>query len=266
MKPVMINVDDLGLSAPVNEAVVWLAEMGRIHATSFMSQGLIAADIVNKLHKLNIDIGLHLDLTGFNALGSLKKILITSYLHLWQKKVIENHINQQLDKFEDIIGSKPVFIDGHQHVHQFPQISSILINIIEQRYGNNVAIRSTKPIQKDFKARLIYHLGGQAMDRIMQKKHIAHNSAFAGVYNFNTDINALASKWTQWLQAVPEAGAIIMCHPAIPARSWQDKIKNAREQECKWLTSNTFWNCWQEENCYGINWQKFHQCFNNSSL
>nr|WP_303802891.1 ChbG/HpnK family deacetylase [Snodgrassella alvi] len=255
MKPVIINVDDLGLSEPVNEAVIRLAQMQRIQAASYMSQGSISAHAVRELHNLNIDIGLHLDLTGFNCVGSLKHILLNSYLHLWPRTKIQNIINQQLNQFEDTIGQKPDFVDGHQHVHQFPVIRDILIRTLQQRYDNTVAMRITKPVQKNFKALLIYHLGGRALKKILQKENIAHNYAFAGVYDFNADVKQLASKWRQWLGAIPSEGAVIMCHPAIPSTSWHDEIKIAREREWQWLSSDAFSQCWQEMQCYATHWQ-----------
>ena len=255
MKPVIINVDDLGLSEPVNEAVIRLAQMQRIQAASYMSQGSISAHAVRELHNLNIDIGLHLDLTGFNCVGSLKHILLNSYLHLWPRTKIQNIINQQLNQFEDTIGQKPDFVDGHQHVHQFPVIRDILIRTLQQRYDNTVAMRITQPVQKNFKALLIYHLGGRALKKILQKEHIAHNYAFAGVYDFNADVKQLASKWRQWLGAIPSEGAVIMCHPAIPSTSWHDEIKIAREREWQWLSSDAFSQCWQEMRCYATHWQ-----------
>ena len=255
MKPVIINVDDLGLSEPVNEAVIRLAQMQRIQAASYMSQGSISAHAVRELHNLNIDIGLHLDLTGFNCVGSLKHILLNSYLHLWPRTKIQNIINQQLNQFEDTIGQKPDFVDGHQHVHQFPVIRDILIRTLQQRYDNTVAMRITKPVQKNFKALLIYHLGGRALKKILKKENIAHNYAFAGVYDFNADVKQLASKWRQWLGAIPSEGAVIMCHPAIPSTSWHDKIKIAREREWQWLSSDAFSQCWQEMQCYATHWQ-----------
>ncbi len=255
MKPVIINVDDLGLSEPVNEAVIRLAQMQRIQAASYMSQGSISAHAVRELHNLNIDIGLHLDLTGFNCVGSLKHILLNSYLHLWPRTKIQNIINQQLNQFEDTIGQKPDFVDGHQHVHQFPVIRDILIRTLQQRYDNTVAMRITKPVQKNFKALLIYHLGGRALKKILQKENIAHNYAFAGVYDFNADVKQLASKWRQWLGAIPSEGAVIMCHPAIPSTSWHDEIKIAREREWQWLSSDAFSQCWHEMRCYATHWQ-----------
>jgi chitin disaccharide deacetylase len=259
MKPVIINVDDLGMSAAVNEAVLHLAQIGRIQASSFMSLGTIAPDEVAELKKQGIDIGVHFDLTGFADLGSLKQVLIKSYLRAWPEKILQDVINRQLDAFEDKIGSKPVFIDGHQHVHQFPQIRSVLLNIILQRYGTEIAVRSTKSMQHDVKANIIHALGGYQLDKSLVQANITHNHAFAGIYNFNADIKTLQAKWNEWLSSASEQGLLIMCHPAVPSDSWNDEIKSARECEWKWLKSDAFIQCWQQHHCHAFNWRNLRQ-------
>lgn len=259
MKPVMINVDDLGLSPAVNEAVLRLAEMQRIQASSFMSLGTITQDEVAELKKHHIDIGLHFDLTGFAALGGLKQVLFKSYLHVWKKKQLQDVINQQLDAFEDKIGAKPVFVDGHQHVHQFPQIRSVLINTLLRRYGNKIAVRSTKTTQRDIKAKIIHALGGSHLDKSLQRVHIPHNHAFAGIYSFEADKRILESKWNEWLISASDCGLLIMCHPAVPSRLWTDEIKAAREAEWLWLKSEAFALCWQQHQCKKANWHSLLQ-------
>lgn len=259
MKPVMINVDDLGLSPAVNEAVLLLAEMQRIQASSFMSFGTIAPDEVAELKRHHIDIGLHFDLTGFAASGGLKRVLFKSYLHGWKQNKIQDAINQQLDLFEDKIGAKPVFVDGHQHVHQFPQIRSVLINTLLRRYDNTIAFRSTKTTQRDIKAKIIHALGGSQLDKSLQSVHIPHNHAFAGIYSFKADRQILEFKWNEWLASASDSGLLIMCHPAIPSKFWTDEIKAARETEWLWLKSEAFALCWQQHQCQKANWQTLLQ-------
>ena len=62
MKSLIINVDDLGLAPAINQAVIELAQLQRIHSTSFMSLGNIEPDDVKTLQKQSIEIGLHFDL------------------------------------------------------------------------------------------------------------------------------------------------------------------------------------------------------------
>ena len=255
-RPVMINVDDLGLSTAVNDAVIHLAELGRIGASSYMVGGTITDSDINRLNQLNVDIGLHLDLTGIFASalrGSLKSIIIASYLRRLNPMQVSDVIKQQLDGFEERFNRAPIFIDGHQHIHQFPVIREGLIKELTNRYSDEIAkgmlsARVTTPLINDVKSWIIYILGGYAWRKSCQHHRILTNDKFGGVYGFDADRQQLAMLWEKWLQAAPYHTAnltptLIMCHPAVPdnaSHSWQDDIKAAREIEYKWLISEEF--------------------------
>lgn len=255
-RPVIINVDDLGLSTAVNDAVIHLAELGRIGASSYMVGGTITDSDINCLNKLNVDIGLHLDLTGIfpSALrGSLKSIIIASYLRRLDSTQVTSIIKQQLDGFEDRFNRAPTFIDGHQHIHQFPVIREGLIKELTIRYSDEIAkgtlsARVTTPLINDVKSWIIYILGGYAWRKSCQHHQILTNDKFGGVYGFDADRQQLAMLWEKWLQSAPchtanVSPTLIMCHPAIPesrSNSWQDEIKGAREIEYEWLISEDF--------------------------
>ena len=255
-RPVIINVDDLGLSTAVNDAVIHLAELGRIGASSYMVGGTITDSNINRLNQLNVDIGLHLDLTGIfpSALrGSLKSIIIASYLRRLNPMQVSDVIKQQLDGFEERFNRAPVFIDGHQHIHQFPVIRQCLINELTNRYRSEISkgtlsARVTTPLINDVKSWIIYILGGYAWRKSCQHHQILTNGKFGGVYSFDADRQQLAILWKKWLQAAPchtanVSPTLIMCHPAVPesrSNSWQDDIKAAREIEYKWLISDEF--------------------------
>ena len=257
MKKITINVDDLGLSPAVNQAVIQLAQQKRIHSTSFMSLGHIDQQDVIALNSYDIDIGLHFDLTEFGQQGSLKQVLMQSLFYRWSETRLIDHITKQLDAFEEKIGQVPVFVDGHQHVHQFPQIQNLLFKTLEQRYGKKILLRSTKPIQKDFKSYLIYLLGGFRFNQLIQQKKWQSNTDFGGIYGFNADERMLETLWNQWLGQASTQGTVLMCHPAIPDVTWQDSIKTTRELEYKWLSSERFGELWDQHDCRPQFWHDF---------
>lgn len=257
MKKITINVDDLGLSPAVNEAVIHLAKQKRIHSTSFMSLGQIDHQDVITLNACNIDIGLHFDLTEFGQQGTLKQVLMQSLFHRGSNTQIKQHIERQLDAFEEKIGQVPVFVDGHQHVHQFPQIQKVLLTTLEQRYGKKILLRSTKPIQKDFKSYLIYLLGGFRFNQMIQQKNWQSNTNFGGIYGFDANENILEKLWNQWLDQASTQGTVLMCHPAVPNNTWQDSIKTAREREYAWLSSERFGELWEKHDCRPQFWHDF---------
>ena len=253
-KYITINVDDLGLSTAVNQAVIGLAEKKLIQSTSFMSLGHITNDERKQLEQLNVEIGLHLDFTGFAKKGSLGKVLLKSYLHQWSYGELKQLIDDQLSHFEDKIGHAPVFIDGHQHAHQFPQIRDVLLEQIENRYNQKLPIRNTQPIQNDFKAKMIFMLGGRAFEHQLKAKQWKCNQNFAGIYNFEATNEQLQHYWQTWLNLASDHGTVIMCHPAIPSSDWSDEIKSAREAEWHWLNSSAFKMMWDEQRCHAQFW------------
>lgn len=284
-RAVIINVDDLGLSSAVNDAVLHLAESGRIGASSYMVGGTISESEIKALTDLKVDIGLHLDLTGIfpSALrGSLKSIIVASYLRKLDSAQVNDVINQQLDAFEDRFGRAPVFVDGHQHIHQFPTIRQHLVKAISSRYGTSshtsISARVTTPLVNDLKSWIIYILGGKAWRTLCEDHHIATNDRFGGVYGFDATTQELSALWDMWLQKAPHttglspalhtsaidaiphslptnlSPTLIMCHPAVADNHWQDEIKQAREREYDWLMSHQFEELLQRHNVRLVRW------------
>ena len=269
-RSIIINADDLGLSTAVNDAVIHLAELGRIGASSYMVGGTITNSEIKQLKQLNVDVGLHLDLTGIfpsSLRGSLKSIIVASYLRRFSPVQVTDIIKQQLDGFEDRFGHAPVFIDGHQHIHQFPVIRHCLIKELSNRYSNEISqgtlsARVTTPLINDIKSWIIYTLGGYAWRKSCEHNNILTNDKFGGVYGFDADSQQLASLWQQWLKSAPRSTTcssptLIMCHPAVPENgrnNWQDEIKAAREIEFNWLTSNEFEDLLHKYNVKLLRW------------
>lgn len=209
-RAIIINVDDLGLSNAVNDAVIHLAERGRIGASSYMVGGTVSAGDIQRLIDLSVDIGLHLDLTGVfpSALrGSLNSIIVASYLRRLKPAQVTDIIKQQFDAFEDCFGRAPVFIDGHQHIHQFPIIRECLARELSTRYTiedkYSISARVTTPLMHDFKSWTIYKLGGQAWRKLCEDHHIATNTLFGGVYGFDVSRIELEALWEKWLHSAP---------------------------------------------------------------
>lgn len=277
VRNIIINVDDLGLSNAVNDAVLNLAELGRISASSYMIGGSITDSDIKQLDKLKIDIGLHFDLTGVfqsELRGSLKSIIASSYLRRLNPSKVTDVVKQQLDCYEDRFGRAPIFIDGHQHIHQLPVIRYCLADELKKRYASNdlstsISARNTTPLVNDVKSWVIYMLGGLAWRKLCEQNQLATNDLFAGVYNFNVNSRELAALWEKWLnkasshlnltttaKADTTPTTLIMCHPAIPDDSWQDEIKAAREIEYQWMMSEGFASLLEESKVNLIGWSE----------
>lgn len=275
---VIVNVDDLGLSEPVNQAVIDLATKRLITATSYMVGGDIKDASIKTLHHFNIDIGLHLDFTGiFNTTlpRSLPVLIKASYLRRLEADTLLAEIQQQLDKFEDKFNQPPKFIDGHQHVHQFPIIRDCLLNELSNRYDrkeHKIAARVTYPLKHDLKAWKIYCLGGHKWRSLCQQAAVPTNHYFGGVYDFQARNSDLDKLWKSWLSHCPISTinnnnpsskcnlaterpvSVIMCHPARTDDHWNDEIKEAREQEYNWMTSGALKRLYNTYNVKLTHW------------
>ncbi|WP_169391589.1 MULTISPECIES: ChbG/HpnK family deacetylase [Psychrobacter] len=233
-RAIIINVDDLGLSTAVNSAVLRLAGRGLVGATSFMAGGVLSTDEVQALDNFKVDVGLHVDFTEIfptHLKRDLPALIRASYLRQLNTKLITEVIRQQFDAFEAIFQRAPVFIDGHQHIHQLPIIRQCLMNELVARYGQAAAAkhptikavlpraRVTTPLIKDAKSQIIYRLGGKAWQQLCEGHQVATNDYFAGVYDFKAERHELKALWQQWLSAAPTtnylAAGLHMCQPDL---------------------------------------------------
>jgi len=86
---------------------------------------------------------------------------------------------------------------------------------------------------------LIERTGGRALQKLLEAKHIRHNWALLGVYDFrDADYRRLVRGW---LAAAPPRGGLVFCHPNDGRASGaDDAIADARRREAAYLASATF--------------------------
>jgi len=148
-RKLIINSDDFGLHKSVNEAIEIAHNKGMLTSASLMVNGDYFDDAVAiaKRHK-KLGIGIHLTLNGEKAVAPPGKIyslinkngiLRESHIELFKKillrKVRVEHIaaesEAQIKKFIQS-GLIPTHLDSHRHVHLFPPIYAVLIEIFKK--------------------------------------------------------------------------------------------------------------------------------------
>jgi chitin disaccharide deacetylase len=256
-KSICIALDDFGLHAGVNEACLNLALAKRISAVGCMVgapawQG--GSKLLKQINLPQLDVGLHLDFTEYplrpNFRSSLMMLIGKCYTGSIQSSVIRDEICAQLDAFENSMNRQPVYVDGHQHIHQLPRISSLLLDELAKRYReNSVWLRSTlygtPKVRSDsfhlietVKPRVIFQLGGHQFTQMLSNNGFKSNGRLLGVYDF-TDANARYSTLMQyWLQAA-KTGDLLMCHASATVNP-NDGIGDARLAEYSYLNSEAF--------------------------
>lgn len=256
LKGILICADDYGLHPDVDRAIVDLAQAGRLSATSVLVDASGLRERASWLKGLNLDVGLHLNLTervgnlaDEDIEPSLGRLIVACYTRKVVPAWVSHAIIRQFDAFESLFGRLPDYVDGHQHVHQLPVVRTALIAELQKRCGNvrrKPWIRSTRAtrgllatgMRQWFKSLVIESLGARVTERLAVSAGFACNRGFAGVYDFTRPAMPYGDLMQRWLDTC-ETGSLIMAHPSRSVLSG-DPVGQARLTEFQVLASDNF--------------------------
>jgi chitin disaccharide deacetylase len=263
---ICVALDDFGLHAGVNEACLNLALAKRVSAVGCMVGAPAwrgGSELLKQIELPQLDVGLHLDFTEHplrtNFRSSLMMLIGRCYTGSIKSSVIRDEICAQLDAFENAMNRQPVYVDGHQHIHQLPRISNVLLDELSKRYReNSVWLRSTLyttpkvrsdcfSLVESVKPRVIFQLGGPQFTKRLSNDGFKSNGRLLGVYDF-TDSKARYSTLMQYWLQVAKTGDVLMCHASAIVNPF-DGIGDARLAEYSYLNSDAFENELDLHNC-----------------
>jgi chitin disaccharide deacetylase len=267
MKPaaerhIIICADDYGIAPAVDAAIRDLIGKRRINAASVMvvapsfdraaaaSLREVAADAAGAA------IGLHVTLTApfrplserfaplrHGAFLSLGAMLRGAHLRALQPELLTTEILRQFEAFAAAFGRPPDFVDGHQHVHLFPQVRDAFLRVTKDaapaawvRQCGRLAARKRFG---DHKALLLDGFS-RRFRRLAAAHGIATNPAFAGTYSFRSGAD-YTRLFATFLDGMPDGG-LIMCHPGRVDAELErlDKLTELREREYAFFSAETF--------------------------
>jgi predicted glycoside hydrolase/deacetylase ChbG (UPF0249 family) len=254
IKNIIICADDFGYNTAVSSGIINLLNIGTVNATSCMVNMPACQAEMSRLKvevTTKVDVGLHLNftegksltnctaLTGTdNNFTNLNSALIKSHLKLLNYDDIYREIKTQIELFKQYYGQKPDFIDGHQHVHQFPTIRTALL----QAYSdlnlkeNHTYIRSVKYMKggTSVKKKIIQMTGSSQLHSKISKLNIPTNTTFSGAYNFSKAEN-YRNTIIKAYKNITNKG-LIMCHPGLSSPE-RDLLNNSRQIEYAYFSS-----------------------------
>jgi hypothetical protein len=250
-RPLILCADDYGMSAPVSEAIIALAQVGALSATSAMvlsPRWAADAQALKPLAK-QLDVGLHLDWTSAFAQAaghgqSLPVTMARAAAGAWRTEAVRTAIERQFDAFEAHWQAPPDHIDGHQHVHQMNGIRQVLLEVLARRYPHQqqhrpwVRLSQVPTALHTVKSAIVAAWGARALQRALAASHWPAAPWLAGMYDFAGTPERYAQLMHTWLQHSP-AGTVIMCHPASSLDTG-DAIGAARVREFAHLSSPDF--------------------------
>lgn len=252
MKRVVLCADDYGQANNISQGIRLLLTAKRLSAVSalvnlpdWMKHAVLLIPFAD-----TIDIGLHFNLTAGkplslefqarygNSLFSLPQLMVMSLLRKLDQRAILYELRAQISAFMAHTGFLPDFIDGHQHVHQFPGVAEALLQVYRAELPPNTYVRTICAGKRfSFKRNLIAKWGGSRFQLALTEANIPHNSSFSGIYRFSQAKNY--REHFQKFLAETTDGGIIMCHPGLIGDD-NDPLKKVRQQEYDYLNSEFF--------------------------
>lgn len=270
LRTIRICADDYGLAPGVNRAILDLLDAGRINATSVMvlpasfDAAAVAALDAIRTRRPTIHVGLHVTLTApFAAMTAgwpspgrrfmpVKETLMASLARRLDAGALAAEIRAQFEAFEAAFGRPPDFIDGHQHVHLFPQIRDAVL--LAAREGAPLAWLRQCGRAGSWTGRfadrkgLLLDMLSVAFRRRAARAGIATNTAFAGTYDFDGDAD-FAALFPRFLDSLPDGG-LAMCHPGFVDAELErlDPLTGLREREYAYFMTDSFPRMLAEKN------------------
>jgi predicted glycoside hydrolase/deacetylase ChbG (UPF0249 family) len=173
-------------------------------------------------------------------------MLARALLHQLDRPALYAEIAAQIRMFVHEFGRVPDFIDGHQHVHIFPQVREALFTAA-QELAPDAWIRQCGRIGP--LAGRISNPKGLVLDLLSKRFRaratalgVTTNPAFAGTYTFN-DSADFAALFPRFLEGLPDGG-LVMCHPGeVDAELRRlDPLTMLREKEYAYFSGDAFPN------------------------
>ena len=259
---IWLCADDYGISRSVNAAIRELIEHGRLNSTSVMTAAphFDAAE-AKSLDALNSGVtratlGLHVTLTGpFKPLSEgfrplshghflpLNKMMRAAMTRRLDPALLVIEIAAQVEAFVMAFGRPPDFLDGHQHVHLFPQVRDAMLKVAAQaapRAWVRQCGRARGAERLHLKKELVLDVLSLDFRRKARRLGVATNPAFAGAYDFDGK-RKFASLFPRFLTGLPDGG-LIMCHPGFVDAELKrlDPLTHQREHEFAYFNSDEF--------------------------
>jgi hypothetical protein len=259
---IWLCADDYGISRSVNAAIRELILRGRLNATSVMTAAPhFDAEEAAALDELNSGtrraaLGLHVTLTGpfkplsdgFRPLGHghflpLNKMMRAAMTRRLTVERLTIEVATQVEAFVMAFGRPPDFIDGHQHVHLFPQVRDAVLKVAAEAAPDAWLRQCGRPRaagRRKSRKELVLDVLSLGFRRKARRVGVATNPAFAGAYDFHHEPD-FAKVFPRFLAGLPDGG-LVMCHPGFVDAELKrlDPLTEQREREFAYFNSDDF--------------------------
>jgi len=270
IQKIFLHADDFGNSFHISETIYKCFKRGSLSSTSIIVNSDDLDDSIKLIKDKKIRKVLHLNIAEGKSVSNKKFQYLSDenshFFRTWQgfvfeyyclsnkkkrdiiKSEIKEEFKNQILLYCNKLQTKEINIDSHQHYHEIPFITDILIELKNEMDINILNIRVTKEkffwaisSLNDFKNYLginffVHFLLNFLATKVIKKfdkENIKYNDAFIGVL-FSGDMTLKAIK--KGLEKVKNANEIeILLHPGYISE--EEKMRFDNNQFKRWYTS-----------------------------
>lgn len=231
----IVMADDFGIGMPTSRAILDLAEQGIVKAAVLLVNSPFAEEAIRAWRDRGCkpELGWHPCLTldrpvcppdtvqslvGADGLfHPLGRFLLRLFCGRIQPAEVRAEFAAQEQRFCELVGGPPAFVNGHQHVHAFAPIGTVLAELLCRRQPLPYIRRVSEPwsmlasIPGARVKRAFLSWVGRRAARLLDRQGFPGNDALAGITNpaFVADPEYL----TRWLARIPGRTVELACHP-----------------------------------------------------
>ncbi len=249
-KRLIVNADDFGFTADVNEGILEAHTQGILTSTTLMANG-DAFDHAVRLAREHpgLDVGCHLALVGGNSVLAPDRALPASVAQLLgaivsRRMPIQEELAAQVNRIL-AAGIQPSHLDTHKHTHLAPPVLDAVARLSEEfripwvRRPFDLprtAARGAAPWLKRTTSDGLRFLSAR-FERVLRRHHCRTTDHFAG---FQLTGRFRAAELVRLIRSLPPGLTEFMCHPGKcgPAlRAARTRLKESRAEELAALTA-----------------------------
>jgi hypothetical protein len=233
-RSLLVIADDFGIGPETDRGILDCAQRGLLSGTVLLVNSVHATAAVDAWRRLGrpVEIGWHPNLTldapilgsrvpsligpngNFLRLGVFLRRLLTGQV---AHAEIEAELRAQRDRFVELVGQLPTFVNSHQHVAVFPPVGRILVGLLAEQSPLPIVRRVCEPRGAFRKVpgarvkRMTLGMLGQRYARLQAEKGFPGPSWLLGI----TDPAWVRNPdyFPRWLRSTEESDVELMVHP-----------------------------------------------------
>jgi predicted glycoside hydrolase/deacetylase ChbG (UPF0249 family) len=242
-RQLVVNADDFGFTADVNEGIVEAHRRGILTATTLMANGAAFDDALRLARETpTLDIGCHLVLIGGRSpvTGKAYPATVPQLVAALARREFRPYEELQAQVRRIVAaGISPTHLDTHKHTHLAPPVLDAVARL-SQEFGIRWvrrpfdfplnALRGAVPRMKRLTSDALGLLR-RRFHRVLERHGCRTTDHFAG---FQITGRFRTAELVQLLEALPEGSTELMVHPGKcreELRHARTRLKESREHE-----------------------------------